>query len=402
MKTRRQTVSENPLTITRRNTRPDNERKLIADPVDLIIEILARLPAKSIARCRCLSKLCDSTLRLPYFTELFLTTSSARPQLLFACQKHGKLFFFSSPQPRNPDENSSPIVADYHMKLSVDGPVYEMNGIVHGLVCLIYNTRIPKGKTEKVQVICNPSTGQSLPLPKVRTKRVTVVSYLGYDPVDKKYKVLSMTWLTLGNQVVCGEHQILTLGTPKLSWRMIECCIPHDLPHKHICIDGVLYYPATNRSSVVNMIVCFDVRSETFKSITVVGAVYRAVRDGHMINYNGKLGLLVCEGSWFVDGSLELWVLEEIEKQVWSEHAYVFPPLWKDIVGTSCSRFVGVTRTNEIVFFFERMMHSCVIYCNLERKTIVRVGIDGFESLKNRMVHIFLDHVENVNLGLAF
>ncbi|XP_020866668.1 F-box protein At1g31080-like isoform X2 [Arabidopsis lyrata subsp. lyrata] len=51
-------------------------------PIDLILEILSRLPSKSIARFRCLSKLWGSMLRQPYFTELFLTRSSARPRLL--------------------------------------------------------------------------------------------------------------------------------------------------------------------------------------------------------------------------------------------------------------------------------------------------------------------------------
>ncbi|XP_010510047.1 PREDICTED: F-box protein DOR-like [Camelina sativa] len=228
MRKRRKPVSEDRLTITQRNARPQNERENSSPhiPVDQTIDICLRLQAKSVAACRCVSKLWASTLRHPHFNELFLTRSLARPQLLFAFQKHGRFCFFSSPQPQNPDENSSPIVADYHMKLSFDGLFCEMSESVHGLVCLIYTKEIPRGRTETVPVICNPSTGQSLPLPKVTTKGVTVISYLGYDPVDKQFKVLSMTRPNK-NGWACSGHQILTLGTGELSWRMIDCRIPH-------------------------------------------------------------------------------------------------------------------------------------------------------------------------------
>jgi len=47
-------------------------------PNDLVYEILLRLPAKSVARCRCLSKLWSSILSHQDFTELFLTKSSIR------------------------------------------------------------------------------------------------------------------------------------------------------------------------------------------------------------------------------------------------------------------------------------------------------------------------------------
>ncbi|CAF1824300.1 unnamed protein product [Brassica oleracea var. botrytis] len=138
-------VSESPQTIRRRRSSrlsaiDELLRKL---PIDLIIEIFSRLPSKSIARCRCVSKWWASVLLRPDFTELFFTKSLARPQLLFARQKEGEneAIFFSSPQPNNPHHDSSPIVT----------------AIRH------------KRKWE----------------PDMRT-------FLGYDPVEKQHKVLAM------------------------------------------------------------------------------------------------------------------------------------------------------------------------------------------------------------------
>lgn len=100
-------------------------------PTELIIEILSRLPVKSIGRCRCVSKLWASTLRLPYFTELFITRSSARPHLLFINREKGKLLFLSSPQP----QNSSPVAVKHISRIPFGGYQYhcEISGPRLGL-----------------------------------------------------------------------------------------------------------------------------------------------------------------------------------------------------------------------------------------------------------------------------
>uniref|UniRef100_A0A0D3BKY2 F-box domain-containing protein n=1 Tax=Brassica oleracea var. oleracea TaxID=109376 RepID=A0A0D3BKY2_BRAOL len=89
-------------------------------PVDLLIEIFSRVPLKSIARFHCLSKFLASILRRHDFTELFLTKSLTRPRLLFTVKTKGKLLFYSSPQPHNPDDNSSLVATSYHPTLVPD------------------------------------------------------------------------------------------------------------------------------------------------------------------------------------------------------------------------------------------------------------------------------------------
>ncbi|CAA7044446.1 unnamed protein product [Microthlaspi erraticum] len=196
MKTRRQnSVSGDPLPIiTRRNTRSKTaENSSWPIPIDVIIEIFSTLPLESIATCRCVSKLCD-------------------------------LLFFSSPQPQNPDENSSSVVAN--IKFSVHGSRGDID-YVHGLVSLLCNQN-SRGKEETLAVICNPSTRESVILPKVKMMRgARVKCLLGYDPIDKQFKVLSMTKGDYRLGVSWEKHQVLTLGTGgKPSWRKIECPYP--------------------------------------------------------------------------------------------------------------------------------------------------------------------------------
>ena len=168
-------------------------------PTDLIIDILSKLPMKSLARCRCVSKLWASIVDLPCTTELFTTRASAHPQLLFVYRQKYKLVFLSLPQPQNLDKNSppqnldknSPPVAVKHLSsIPFRGSSCYVSGHVQGLVSLrVIHKRM------SLQIICNPSTGQALTLPKIKSSSFIfrVRSILGYDPIDNQFKVLSLS-----------------------------------------------------------------------------------------------------------------------------------------------------------------------------------------------------------------
>ncbi|CAF2073416.1 BnaC01g22770D [Brassica napus] len=202
-----------------------------------------------------------------------------------------------------------------------------LSRLVHGLV----DQRISKIKLDMVPVLCSPSTGQTLVLPKVKTSRAKVKCLLGYDPLDKQFK-----------------HQVLTLGSGNMSWRMLQCSIPHFYPRDEICVNAVL---------------------------------------GFMVNCNGKLGFSMSENHegnvGFISGKssrFKLWVLEDVEKQECSERVYVLPAEWKNIVGEHVLKFVGLSRTNEIVLSsWYSVKPFYLFYFNPGRNTVVRVEIEGVD-----------------------
>ncbi|KAL0701128.1 hypothetical protein Bca4012_057250 [Brassica carinata] len=296
-------------------------------PVDLIIEILLRLPTKSIARCRCVSKFWSAIINRTDFTELFMARSQARPQILFSFQK-SDFFFFLTPQV----QNKSSLVAKNHIRLPIDDS-YQICGPVHGFVCL---TNYTSGMKETVSTIYNLSTGQAIHLPNAKRRSNTVKSYLGFDPIHKQFKVLLIT-ARLG---VSDEHQVLTLGTSNPSWRNVKCCCfsyCYTLPcNAGICINGGLFYVAkVNMDPYLNAIVCFDVKSKKLRIVNK-SVDMRLWSDTTLVNYKGKLGAFVVGcGVAVVTGettSFELWVLVDAEKHEWSKHLYVLPPLWKNVV----------------------------------------------------------------------
>ncbi|KAF3577712.1 hypothetical protein DY000_02029930 [Brassica cretica] len=403
MKSRRRNVPEDPQTIRRRSSRLSADELLSKIPIDLVIEIFSRLPLKSIARCRCVSKRWASALGRSDFTELFLTKSLACPQLLFACQKESELIFLSSPQPKNPDEAVSLIAADHHMTFPFER-VDDISISINGYVC-ITDERILKGRKtpEDVLVICNPSTGQSFTLPKIpklKKMKRTAKSFFVYDPIEKQHKVLAMARVD-GRYV----HQVLTLkGTRNLTWRMIECSVPHYYPGpKCICIDGVLYYGALG-SNKCHILVCFDVRSEKYSSIK---AIQRAVEEGAtLVNYKGKLASLRAQPNpHAISGtstSFEMWILEDPEKHEWSSRIYKLPPVWKDVVAGEVLFFKGVTATNEIVLSPKTSSDIYyVYYYNFDKESITRVEFQGMKPFRKGWgsgVFTLLNHVEDVKL----
>ncbi|KAG7558557.1 F-box associated domain type 3 [Arabidopsis thaliana x Arabidopsis arenosa] len=392
------------------------------------MEILSRLPSKSVSRFRCVSKRWASMFASPYFNELFQTRSSAKPRLLFAIAENGDYrgesngvwSFFSTPQLENPYEKSlSTLVAaaEFHVKFSPDGLLinhdsdikYFSIGYASGLI-YIYGCRY-----QARPLICNPNTGRYAILPYRYTYR-KAYSFFGFDPIDKQYKALSIRYPSGP-----GRDKILTFGdNGDLTWRKIKFPSPErpGIKSHGICINGVLYFLAERAEiSFDYVIVCFDVRSETFTFIDVE-------RFCRLINYKGKLAVIyweddvdiyeICYYGKDLDEYLEenldadatnelrVWVLEDVEKQKWSKYAYT----WTD--DTFFRRHLsiaGATASGEIVFSMRKYTPKqpfYVFYFNPEKNTLQRVEIQGFgaQAFKETCsVCTFVNHVEDLDVN---
>ncbi|XP_020866613.1 LOW QUALITY PROTEIN: putative F-box protein At1g33020 [Arabidopsis lyrata subsp. lyrata] len=354
-------------------------------PTDLILEIFSRLSAKSIGRCRCVSKLWKSMLGRPNFTELFLTRSSDHPRLLFGVKREGEWLFFSSPQCQNIFGKSSLLVtADFHMKFSQD--LGRTNcSYVSGLIYF------PSMQMCEFRVICNPITGKYAILQRITYKEVR--SFLGFDPIDKQFKVLRINHKYYKNGYV---HHILTLGPGKMRWRKIHCPLAHVPFREEICVNGVLYYLAHPTDHGAYVICCFDVRSEKFKFIDT--NCFCGLPE--LIRYKGKLGAII----WKYDTvsgrctvELCMWVLEDVEKQEWSKYVHPLPE------NSYYYSVAGVTAKGDIVFVKKLTSKPFyVFYVNPERKTFQRVEIHGNHEVfdSKNLVYAFVDHVEDLKFDV--
>ncbi|CAA7022120.1 unnamed protein product [Microthlaspi erraticum] len=387
-------------------------------PTDLIFEIFSRLPEKSIARCCCVSKQWASMLHLPYFTELLLTKSLARPRLLFDVKDGGAYRFFSVLQPQHPYENSSSLVvaADFHMNFPRSN-MWTRGSSDQTFPCayasgLIYfpDTWISIERDKIVPVICNPNTGQYAILPQLpyiywnpfNQKKPS--SFLGFDPIGKEYKVLFIDY----RYSYEGYDQIIhTLGSVKMMWSNIICPLVHEPLSEGVCIDGVLYYLACV-IVLGNVIVCFDVRSEEFFKF-INADLFSGWRTTHIVNYKGKL-CVICfkyDGERIVhkDVVLRMWVLEDVEELAWSKHDYTLSD-YKLVYHFLDTLVAGVTAMGEIVFSMKcRGSPFYVFYVNPEKNTFQSVKIRGFvgcnDDERSDRVYTFVDQVADLNVNYA-
>ncbi|CAA7052318.1 unnamed protein product [Microthlaspi erraticum] len=128
------------------NPKEEDGKETVYLPVDMIIEILTKLPARSVSKLICLSKLWSSIIQGKHFTDLYLTRSSTRHLLLSGDDK-----FYSCQE--NPSSSNHRTTRKTISGIPISAPV-------RGLICCldVYTHAVTVG---------NPSTGQMFTLPPI-------------------------------------------------------------------------------------------------------------------------------------------------------------------------------------------------------------------------------------------
>ncbi|XP_056851587.1 F-box/kelch-repeat protein At3g04660-like isoform X2 [Raphanus sativus] len=346
--------------------------------LDLVVEILLKVPTKSVASLVLVSKQWLSLIRGKDFINLYLARSSPRLLLVvFANNEEEQFLQTCSQVDPSSDSHRLNITLDKNQVVGFSPPI-------RGLVCRQMDSKVR---------IANPSTGQFVTLPRVKTTRKGILSLFGYDPVNDVYKVLCMTILQgrqrRESQVVSEEHQVYTLGGQR-KWRMIECKHPHLPPPlnvvtKGICINGILYYYAWIKSEA--SLISFDLISEEFNAIKLPEDI------PCVVNYIGKVAI----ASWPTrNGEVHLWILEDADKQEWSKVSIVVPS-WIDLIDIHHGyRFRGTLSTGELIFSpwtFPINPFYFISYNlkeNIAKKVVVKV-LGEPEASRT----IYFDHVES-------
>ncbi|XP_010501989.1 PREDICTED: F-box protein DOR-like [Camelina sativa] len=230
---------------------------------------------------------------------------------------------------------------------------------------------------------------------------------LGYDPVDKQFKVLCSTWSPFNSLSIPAEHYVLTLGE-QMVWRTIECCRP--IRHlvqggDGICINGLLYYMAESNNYQDIFIVCFDTRFEKLSFINKPDGMWPVGLESRLVNHKGQLGIMQCSNPNRIDGhatSFCLWLLQGGGTE-WTKHISQLPFLWWNLAGETELGIVGIRAgTCELVlsprFLSGRPIY--LFYFDLERNIVTSVGIQGFEGVNSNILlaYCFVDYVENLKL----
>lgn len=277
-------------------------------PSGITLDILSRLPVKTIGKFRCVSKLWLSYLTDPYFFQLH--RSQSRKKLL-------SLSCLIKPPNNHLGEVDATIniftgddkirfINFFTKKIKLDQVEEDYNKIrlltSNGLLCLAFVNHI---------YICNPSTQELFKLPDPSPSSISIG--FGYLSSTQEYKVVRLFDEKKGKR----RCEIFTISTSSSSsWRVVEQVCPHSTTETPIFANGSLHWKVNSRDANDARILSFDLEAEKFWVVPppccvseISHPIFTLVefRDNHL-----WLGMHSA-----AERMLEFWVLKDWENYVW-------------------------------------------------------------------------------------
>ncbi|XP_057481275.1 F-box protein At3g07870-like [Actinidia eriantha] len=287
-------------------------------PPHTIIDILSRLPIKTIVQCKCVCKIWRNLLQEPYFVNLRLSRS---PTTLVIHQ------FGHSLPPSDSDILKLVEWEDGHDRHSLQydpSTKFDLRfcypnghillvGSVNGLICFC-------GFENEALFVCNPAVRQcvSLAEPKHKTRFPSVLVYgFGFSPVSSQYKVVQIFQKAIGPFSYECQGEVYTLGTGK--WRSVGTVpFEYDCYLYSVYLNGNIHWLCDVESP--ESICSFDVEKELFQAFPAPPCLSR----GTLYKSFGLLGgcLCVCDNS--SDSEFVVWTMKEYGiKESWTKELVI-------------------------------------------------------------------------------
>ncbi|XP_060188674.1 F-box protein At3g08750-like [Lycium barbarum] len=307
-------------------------------PKDAVVQILLRLPVKTLLRFRSVCKSWYNFLKSSNFIKLHLTHQISRPASTFIAYKrenHSRLWpdlFLLHLHPIACDIEQYNFTINHQLPLPFgtddlkDYANFEF--CYNGLICLLKDIY-----TSPVVILWNPATRRNkcVNIPS-ECSRFTYLK-LGYHQQSNDYKILKVPFETRSNDESSKMAWVYTLSLG--SWKTIPFTLL-DLTvawGPQISLNGFVYWLAN--SGAVECVICFDLIKDEFKLVDVPddrGFDRELVRRRHMV-LRGSLAMMVS----VEDGSrdTEIWVLVNkisgLKPYSWTKK-FIIEPFSKDTI----------------------------------------------------------------------
>nr|GLL30285.1 putative F-box protein At3g52320 [Ipomoea trifida] len=380
-------------------------------PQDILVEILSKLPAKSLVRFRCVSKFFYALIADHAFgvmhRSLSLTLPSRAGILISISSSRSSAAYYtinlSDENPRRPGMLQANRLGFLDAEPFPKGSLLRSSS--DGLICL----STPNGDF----VVCNVSTGQRISLPRIRfhsSHPPSTSAMLGFDSQSKRYKVLmSAKIIHQSNRSICFEykHWILTVGVNK-SWREINYSShpfdgygsPINSDTSSVYIDGVIYsYNWMTKADHPSFhIVAFDVGSESYSLIPFpaeVSSSHRYLSVDYLAPFMEKRRALIRDFALLqVDGGrlaivlvrrtgrlcyMDVWTWEK-SKEKWEKITAPLPlEESKTIKEVKYLRYT-TNNAGEIVLLCINRERFFILICNLKSEVWRQFEVGGVEE----------------------
>ncbi|XP_059458064.1 F-box protein At3g07870-like [Corylus avellana] len=302
-------------------------------PADVVVEILSRLPPKSLLRFRCVSKTWLALIGShDFFSRNLLNDSILTPQnssqplpliLVKATDKSDaeKLVFYSL------SYDTLDCVSQIPMNLP-PGPVdflirpnfyLKLVGSCNGLLCL-YNFR------SRDVYLWKPTT------PSAEFKAIPPLSPhpfsvgFGFDPKSGDFKVVSLRYVADGTETSTLAAEVYSMS--RGSWKRLDLRVPYGIfAHSQtLALGGVFLWLAEQNNG---QIISFDFSDEVFRTTTLPYTRDALGSYHQLMELNGYVAMALFPLSFTnIKMSLEIWVLLEFGvKESWIRFVSIEPPM---------------------------------------------------------------------------
>ncbi|XP_068309523.1 F-box protein CPR1-like [Pyrus communis] len=375
-------------------------------PEEIILDILFRLPPKTLIRCTSVCKSWNSMIKNPSFIRTHLNRTidlnnqfGTHLRLVYCARivkrsrfRHGDLELLEE----QCNLYSDNLAFDEYCKLEfpiapreeLRNKVLDVVSVCNGLVLLADN-KVCSGNTF---ILCNPSMRKSVTLPKPHYTFKGDPGYyycmgFGFDAVTNDYKVVRITIDHREDQDPSTFYEVYSLAGG--SWSD-PCFLDHVLGLNNIrkptaFVNGVIHWDGwrrlTNGGSEC-FILAFDVGSDSFRSI-VTPKDFRRLYSEHLCisGYGKSIALSHSYYTEIIEPRLDIWVMKEYGlEESWTklitlcppgpEGQSLYQPLWfrksGDVVLVLTKSFVNDDSRHELV---------CL---DLVSKQYTNLGIHGY------------------------
>ncbi|XP_075477698.1 F-box/kelch-repeat protein At3g06240-like isoform X2 [Primulina tabacum] len=324
-------------------------------PEDVIIEILIRLPVKSIVKLRCVSRTWRDLIRSPIFIHRYQNRERKQSVLLvkrYTTRQYEDEGILSFHNPDFPEllvspNLSFPVLNDLDFPTRICSnfrsyshvPIY---GPCNGLVCI---------PVDNIIFLCNPALREFKPLPPPSITcpmgyRILAFEFgFGFDPNTGAYKVMQISQIREDyyeglrlylehNYKDClnlDDYESFDLyDSASNSWKHIDEELPkiNFMPSFQTFFGGAMHWYAANDNINV-YILCFDIRTEAFQLLDFPDDFPKAEDLASLTVLNENLALIGFP-LWREEPEpsqvIEIWVMKQYGvKESWTKQFVIRP-----------------------------------------------------------------------------
>ncbi|XAR48860.1 hypothetical protein NMG60_11031825 [Bertholletia excelsa] len=312
-------------------------------PEEVTLNILIRLPLKSIGRCRCVCKLWRSLMSTPYFANLQLNRTISDPNTnnfrLLTLHPFYSLDYESPCLFEDVDDDSAIVNLDYPlMKVSEN---VQIVGSCNGLICLLY--------APDCFILWNPLTKDARELPKLSTTSSEFsFSGLGHVSHTDDYKV-----------VYANDTKLEVFSLKRGSWRRIDGPGNYTVIREiGTFVNGALHWVGIRGTgeNKHHVIVSFNLAEEKFGEI-LMPVLHRAHLFYRLVIFEGSLCFIS-----FQSGEFEVWVMKTCGMRM----------AWTPLLLLSAEELghadpICFTKNGDFILDDDRLN---LVRCNLKERTV--------------------------------